>query len=674
VLVPAAGAPAATGRVLVVGDSLVVGTTPYLRRELSGASVTSDGRIGRPSAEAVSVLRAKFNGSERVVVFDAGTNDDPSQPGRLASDLSAARSIAGSRCLVVATVNRPPYRGVSVAGLNAAVQRFASGSSNVQLVDWRSYAVAHPGLINPDGVHPTASGYAARARLFAQAIDGCGTSGGSVGGGGGGGGSGGLPPPGTPVPPSATDQQPPGPLPHRGKPPRGGSPAPGGGKPEPSAPPPKLGSNAPVFDDQPVSFDGKGARLRGELLLPTGGGRSPAVVMIQGSGPATREPYREQAEYLAQHGIAALIYDKRGAGQSTGDPDYHYDQLAGDASAAVALLRRNPGVRPDAIGLWGLSEGGWVAPMVAAQDPGIKALMVVSSSALPPAAQQDWSVRNALDSAGAGNGGHVVSTFYRVATDSDADPDLGFQPAPVWGKVAQPVLAVWGGEDRIVPVRASAAALDTALASGPNRDRTFRTFPGASHSVGVAAQGNRPGSAPGFKELSVAWLRGHLLGRTAPRVATAPLPPPSGTAVVRADSAGPLDRWPVQLVWLLLPALALVVTAVRALLLRRRAHEGLPALADWWPLAGVVVLDLLAFTALGIAVASIVTVSGQGVDAIAGVPAVVLVAWAVTLVALIATLALARWARRREGGAPRPALAVCGVSAVWLLLLVHWLV
>src|SRR3954462_14139796 len=104
VLVPAGGAPAATGPVLVVGDSLVVGTTPYLRRELGGVSLRSDGRTGRPSSEAVSVLRQQFNGSDRVVVFDAGTNDDPAQPGRLASDLDAARSIAGSRCIVVATV------------------------------------------------------------------------------------------------------------------------------------------------------------------------------------------------------------------------------------------------------------------------------------------------------------------------------------------------------------------------------------------------------------------------------------------------------------------------------------------------------------------------------------------------------------------------------------------
>ena len=161
-------ASVASASVLVVGDSLVVGTAPYLP-----GHVTSDGRVGRPSTEAVSVLRAKFSGQD-VVVFDAGVNDDPAQPARLSTDLAAARSITGSRCLVVATMSRPPYNGVSVDGLNRAVRSFAASTPNVRLVDWRGAAVANPQLINSDGVHPTTAGYQLRARLFAQAIANCG--------------------------------------------------------------------------------------------------------------------------------------------------------------------------------------------------------------------------------------------------------------------------------------------------------------------------------------------------------------------------------------------------------------------------------------------------------------------------------------------------------------------
>jgi dienelactone hydrolase len=661
----------AVGPILYVGDSLAVGTAPHLGSALGGARVRSDGRVGRPSGEAVSVLRSLDSSRYRVLVFDAGVNDDPSNPGRLSSDLSAARGIAGGRCLVVATVSRPPYNGVSVAGMNRAIRSFASSSGNVQLVDWRSFAVANPGLVSRDGVHPTPAGYSARARLFADAVRSCGG-----GGAGGGGNSGGLPPPGTPPPKSQS--APPGPEPrqHRG----------GGGNPpkpkprKPPGPPPTLGSESGVFNLEPVSFQGDGARLRGDLLLPAGKGRHPAVVMLQGAGPSTRAPYREQAEYLADHGIATLIYDKRGAGESSGSPDYRYDELAGDAAAAVTLLRQQPDVDPDRIALWGISEGGWIAPMVAARDPRIAAIVAVSPSGVAPAAQEDWAVRNALEAGDAGAGSNVISTYYRVAADAGrsglADPvavrrtdDLGFDPASAWRRVAQPVLAVWGADDAIVPVHASAAALSDDLAHGRNHDRTFRTFAGASHTLGVPSQSDRPGSAPGFMALEARWLHDHLAGHAKPRVAVDPLPPPSGTSVVAANEARILDRWPVQLAWLLLPAVGLLVVLMRALVRRRRAGDGLPALAESWPPLAVLALDVAAIAALAIAVASIVSVDGHGVQALAGVPVVLLVAWALAIVGLAATVALVRWVRRGH-----PGTAVCIASGVWVLFLAYWLV
>ena len=99
---------------------------PALARELGGsANVHGDSRIGRPSPEGLRVLRQTVSPSDEIVVFDLGTNDDPAQPGRLAADLAAARRATGDRCLVVATLNRPPLNGVPVDGLNSAVLAFA---------------------------------------------------------------------------------------------------------------------------------------------------------------------------------------------------------------------------------------------------------------------------------------------------------------------------------------------------------------------------------------------------------------------------------------------------------------------------------------------------------------------------------------------------------------------
>jgi uncharacterized protein len=632
-------AGSASASVLVVGDSLVVGTGPYLKQQLS-ESVTYDGRIGRPSGEAVSVLRSKFSG-QRVVVFDAGVNDDPGQPSRLSSDLAAARSVAGGRCLVVATMSRPPYRGVSVDGLNRAVRSFASSSPNVQLVDWRSAALSNPRLINSDGVHPTGAGYQLRARLFASAIRSCGSGSGGGGGGGAPPSSGGLPPAGTPPPANA--HPPPQPR-KRANPPQRPR------KPPPEAPPPTLGNESPVLLDVPVTFDG----LKGELIAPGGSGRHPAVVMLQGSGAGTREPYREQAEFLAEHGVAALIYDKR--------HPYSYSKLAADGRAAVTLLRSRPEVRPDAIGLWGFSEGASIAAMVAAGNPQVRAVMAVSASAIAPASQEEWAVRNALDIDGSAAGAAPVARYYSVASDLSAD--LRFDPEPWWRRVSQPVLAAWGSADAVVPVHDSASALAGALArGGVNHDREFRFFGGASHVLGVPAESNRPGSARGFKELSAAWLHDHLTGRPAPLIST-PLPT---TAVVRAEPVADvslLERWPVQLAWLVLPAIALLVLGVR--LWRRRADSPVP----WVWLGGAVAVDLFALAALAFGVATIVEADGAGVQAVAGVPLVLVIAWLVTLLGVAASAFVLRRVRRRE----MPGLGVVLAGSAWLLLALYWLI
>jgi lysophospholipase L1-like esterase len=163
----------AAADVLVVGDSLEVGTGPHLKRELAGERVTVDARTARPSGEGLRVLAARLRPEHSVVVFDIGVNDDPSQPGVLASDLAAARRAAGGRCMVVATLERPALNGVKVDGLNRAVESFAQSDPNAQVVDWQAAARGDRGLLGVDGVHATPAGYALRGRLVADAVRAC---------------------------------------------------------------------------------------------------------------------------------------------------------------------------------------------------------------------------------------------------------------------------------------------------------------------------------------------------------------------------------------------------------------------------------------------------------------------------------------------------------------------
>jgi hypothetical protein len=230
---------------------------------------------------------------------------------------------------------------------------------------------------------------------------------------------------------------------------------------------------------------------------------------------------------------------------------------------------------------------------------------------------------------------------------------------------------VWGSADRLVPIHDSAVALRSALAAGDSgADREFRTFDGASHSLGVASEGGRAGSAPGFKELSASWLRDHLRpvaqGPSAAysQLVSTPLPPHSGPPVEAVQRVSALERWPVQLAWLVLPAVLLLLAAFWAC--RRRDSEG----PRWWWLAAVATLDLLAVGALALAVTSIVADGGEGVSAIAGVPTVLLVAWGFTLAGIVATALLARGTRVWRS----PSTGVVLAGSLWLLLTLYWLV
>jgi lysophospholipase L1-like esterase len=158
------------GGTLVIGDSLEVGSGPYLRGALPGVSV--DAEKGRTSSEGVRVLARRLNGSVAVIVFPLGTNDSPSNPAALAADLGAVRQLAGDRCVVVATLARPPVGGVSMAGLNRVVERFAA-QTGAQVADWHTVVRSIPSLLGRDRIHATAEGYSLRASLLAGAVQGC---------------------------------------------------------------------------------------------------------------------------------------------------------------------------------------------------------------------------------------------------------------------------------------------------------------------------------------------------------------------------------------------------------------------------------------------------------------------------------------------------------------------
>lgn len=125
-----------------------------------------------------------------------------------------------------------------------------------------------------------------------------------------------------------------------------------------------------------------GATRHGTVVAPADiAAPGPAMVLVHGGGAGPREWLRQEAEAFARAGIVTLIYDKRTDGYTL--TQRSYQRLADDALAAVRRLRTWPGVDPDRVGLWGVSEGGWVAPLAAVASEEVAFVITVGASGVP---------------------------------------------------------------------------------------------------------------------------------------------------------------------------------------------------------------------------------------------------------------------------------------------------
>lgn len=268
---------------------------------------------------------------------------------------------------------------------------------------------------------------------------------------------------------------------------------------------------ATSFSEEEISFQTGDATLRGTVLLPEGEGRRPAVALVHGAGPHPREDQRAEAEAFAREGVVVLIYDKRTAGYSQFERSY--DLLASDALAAARALRARPQVDPDAVGLWGLSEGGWVVPIAASRSEGREAVdfvVLVAASGVSPARQHSWNLENELRHQGvSGSMVRAISRAgVRLLVGADLFAEAYHDPVGPLRGVRQPVLALWGEKDRIQPPAESARLVAGALRRGGNDRYEIRVFPDAEHGLRTSPDGFTVGEklAPGYADTVGTWI------------------------------------------------------------------------------------------------------------------------------------------------------------------------
>jgi len=159
--------------VLVVGDSLGDLTSPYLSRYLPGVELTINAVGGYNSYQIFDLFQESYEPSDDVIVFDAGTNDNPEYPEILAGNLAKVAEVVGDRCMVVPTVHGFTVNGVDNTGKNRVVAEFAASRPGTQVPDWAGTVATRPDLMQADNLHPIEEGADYRAQLIAQGVQGC---------------------------------------------------------------------------------------------------------------------------------------------------------------------------------------------------------------------------------------------------------------------------------------------------------------------------------------------------------------------------------------------------------------------------------------------------------------------------------------------------------------------
>ncbi len=266
------------------------------------------------------------------------------------------------------------------------------------------------------------------------------------------------------------------------------------GAPDYSAP-----ANAPYRAEQVVVRTPAGHSLTGTLTIPSNArGRVPAVVTITGSGQQDRDEtislvpgfrlFRQVADTLGRRGIAVLRLDDRGVGGSGGDVTGTTADFANDIRAGVAYLRTRSDIDGARIALVGHSEGGMIAPMIAAEDRRIAAIVLMAGPADRGDSVISFQLRSAVESEPSIAPAARDSALAAIRAQFDSTTArapwmrffLSYDPLPTIRRVRQPVLILQGATDRQVTAD-QAPKIERALRDARNRRVTTHVFPDRNH-------------------------------------------------------------------------------------------------------------------------------------------------------------------------------------------------
>jgi len=321
-------------------------------------------------------------------------------------------------------------------------------------------------------------------------------------------------------------------------------------------------SGTPNISEEAVHFANGEITLAGTLVLPAGSRRRPAVVLFHGSGPQERDLFT--ARWFAEQGIAALAYDKRGVGESSGNfRAVPFMELCDDGLAAIEYLKTRKEVDAKRIGVWGLSQGGWLGPLAASRSADVAFVIAVSGPGVSPGEQMIVYYANELRAQGVpesdvreasavrrdiwnymsnGNGyekvkaeleqAHTKGWFGKAKVQQDdsfgtlpTPAELSKQPAhstqwfkqeavydpvPALRALRVPALFLFGDRDQLIPVEESVTVVRRVLAEDGHHDFTIREFSNDDHEMRLTTGETSGEIDPEYLEAMRRWLATHV--------------------------------------------------------------------------------------------------------------------------------------------------------------------
>ena len=225
-------------------------------------------------------------------------------------------------------------------------------------------------------------------------------------------------------------------------------------------------------------------KLAGMLMVPEGTGPFPTVVIIQGSGPSFRDNgwYLSIVKHLQDNGIAVVIPDKRGCEKSEGEwIGASFDELANDAISAIAFVKTQDHFEYAYIGLVGMSQGGWIAPVAATKSEDVSFIASLSGATVSAEEQLLYEEMHNISKYTYPFIAKMIApiTTNRLRKMDHLSAYADFDPISYLKAVDVPVLFAFGEGDKYVPVNACIERLE---GNGLD-DFEINTYPNGGHAI-----------------------------------------------------------------------------------------------------------------------------------------------------------------------------------------------